>query len=784
MGFLWPIEDVINGNENLNRKPVHDFIREVHNYPGLLDIIISIAGIVNKRSQHASGVILYNETPFETTALMRSPSGDLTTQFSLHDAEKLGDTKFDFLVTEVSDKIIQTIKFLQKNNRVESNFSIREIYNKYLHPEKINLEDSRIWDALGDNAVMSAFQFDSPVGAMAARLVKPRTVSEMSAANSLMRLMAEKGAENPLEKYVRFKNNISLWYDEMNSYGLSKEEIQTLEKYYKKEYGVPPFQESIMLTLMDSNVCNFSLKESNNARKTVAKKQMKDIPKLKELVMSKAASERIGRYVWDTCVAPQLGYGFSELHSLAYSFVGVQTLYLATNFPSIYWNTACLVVNAGINEDEEEFKDLYEKDEEEDIEDDDSIEQNLAKKRVKSTDYAKLATAMSMILANGITISKPDINKSRYDFEPDEENNQILFGLSCMTNIGKDLVKSIEDNRPYLSIEDFMDSLKVNKRAMLSLIKGGAFDSLYPDKTRVEIMIHYIHLISDEKKKLTLQNFNGLIEKDLIPEELSFIVRVYQYTKILKKHFKHGTDFILNNEQILSFYEENFDKNLLKPFEDSYIIDQKVYDKQIYQKQMDIARAWLKKNHDFVLEKFNEKLFNEEWKKDASGTISGWEMDSISFYYHEHELAHVDLEKYGISVFSDLPVEPEIDYTFRKGNVEIPIYKLTRIIGTVISKDKTKSTINLLTTSGVATIRFRKEVFAIYDKQISEKQDDGKKKIIERSWFKKGNKLMITGYRREDQFVPKKYAKTSGHTLYLIEDVNNETGEISLRYER
>ena len=49
-GFLWPIKDVVYGNESEDRKPVTAFIREVNQYEGLLDIITSIEGLVNKRS--------------------------------------------------------------------------------------------------------------------------------------------------------------------------------------------------------------------------------------------------------------------------------------------------------------------------------------------------------------------------------------------------------------------------------------------------------------------------------------------------------------------------------------------------------------------------------------------------------------------------------------------------------------------------------------------------------------------------------------------------------------
>ena len=71
-GFLWDINDVIKGNEELDRKPVVSFIKEMENYPGLLEIIIRISGLINKRGIHASGVILYDEDPFETASFIRA----------------------------------------------------------------------------------------------------------------------------------------------------------------------------------------------------------------------------------------------------------------------------------------------------------------------------------------------------------------------------------------------------------------------------------------------------------------------------------------------------------------------------------------------------------------------------------------------------------------------------------------------------------------------------------------------------------------------------------------
>lgn len=190
-GFLWPIHDVIYGNEEKDRKPVQAFIREVNQYPGLLDIIVYIEGMVNKRSSHASGVILYGDDPFDTASFMRTPSGDMITCWDLHKAEAAGDTKYDFLVTEASDKIITCYQLLLKDKQIPE-LSLREFYNKYIHPEVIDTTDQAIWDHLAAGDVLDVFQFSTGVGLAIAKRLKPQNPMEMTAANAMMRLMSEK----------------------------------------------------------------------------------------------------------------------------------------------------------------------------------------------------------------------------------------------------------------------------------------------------------------------------------------------------------------------------------------------------------------------------------------------------------------------------------------------------------------------------------------------------------------------------------------------------------------
>ena len=182
-GFLWPLKDVVYGNKDKDRKPITPFIAEINQYPGLLDIAMAIEGLINKRSSHASGVILFDEDPYEFGCFMKTPKGEIITQWDLHKCEACGMTKYDFLVTEVQDKIAETIRLLQKYNKIDSNLTLREVYDKYLHPEVLPLDDKTIWKALQENSVLNIFQFDSDVGSQAAKKIKPTNIMEMADAN-------------------------------------------------------------------------------------------------------------------------------------------------------------------------------------------------------------------------------------------------------------------------------------------------------------------------------------------------------------------------------------------------------------------------------------------------------------------------------------------------------------------------------------------------------------------------------------------------------------------------
>ena len=675
---------------------------------------------------------------------MRTPSGDLITCYDLHKAEAAGDTKYDFLVTEISDKIIKCFELLVADNVIE-NIGLRDLYNKYIHPEVMDTTDERIWDHLAAGDVLDVFQFSTGVGLSIAKKLKPRNPMEMTAANAMMRLMSEKDKESQQDRYARIqKHGLEVFHREMIEAGLDQNMIALMHKHCDQYWGCCAIQEQMMMLLMDG--AGFTLGEANNARKIVGKKQMSKIPELREQVYSRFDRVQSGNYFWENAIAPQLGYAFSLNHSLPYSFVGMLSIYFVVNFNPIYWNTACLIVNSGATDEEAGGQ----------------------------TDYGKIAKAIGDITNAGIKVSLANINKSNFGFAPDVENNQILFGLKGMLNVGDDVVAAIIANRPYSSPKDFLNKVKPSKQAMISLIKGGAFDDM---EDRKFTMAWYIWETCDKKSRITLQNMGGLIKHGLLPEKTEEQVmarRVYEFNRYLKaitKADKYGyKDMYSLDSRAIEFLYEIDCEHLTVTDNMSHFIKMKDWD-NVYQRYMDIFRKWIASEKETILNALNTEIFMEDWNKYARGTISAWEMEVLCFYYHEHELAHINNDKYGFVDFYSLPEDPVIEKTFTKGGKDIHIFHLNRICGTCIAKNKTKSTVTLLTTTGVVNVKFRKEYFAMFDKQISERQADGTKKVVEKSWFNRGNMIVVTGIRSGDDFISKKYASTGGHQLYKIDEV-------------
>lgn len=791
-GQLWSLHDCFHGNEEEGRKPVSQFVKEMTGkYANVWNVAQNIEGLISRRGIHAAGLVISNDSIIDTNALMKSPKGEFTTQFELNDTEYMGGLKFDLLSVEALDKIRAEIELLCEYGYIEREDTLKKTYMSILNPEDRNIlsyDNPQIWELAHEDKVLSLFQMETPVGGAAIKKVKPENIIELAGINSLMRLMAAGATEMPMDTYYRYKNNIQNWYDDMRTFGLTEKEIEIMKRHLLTHYGVAESQESMMLLVMDNEISGFSVAEADKLRKAVAKKSAKDFDKMHDVFYEKGralgTSEKLLAYVWEIQILRQKGYSFSQLHTYGYSIIALQQLNLAHKFPIIFWSTANLIVDSAGEEEEDDTTQMAGgsttiddeddgDDEVGDADDDVDAEDNVkTKKKNKTVNYGKISTAIGKVQQRDVVVGLPNINKSRYTFTPDIENNRIMYGVKGITRIGDDLVKKIIENRPYSSFNDFMSKVKVNKVQTINLIKSGAFDEL-EGKSREEIMYNYLAKAADCKKDCNLRNMQMLINQNLLTEDYEYYGRLFNFNKYLKK-FKSGADYVLD-EIALNFYEKNYDVDLLQPVENGMAINQKIWDK-IYSKGMDPMRDYLKSHKQEMLDKMNANLIKEIVDKYAKGSISKWEMDSLGFYHGNHELANVIECEYDIRNFFDEPEDPVVASVFYpKGkDTPVPIFDTYRIVGTVIHKDKTKHLVTLLTPNGVVNVKVWQAQFTKYDKQLSEKLPNGKKKVIEKSWFSRGNKLMITGFRRGDNFVPKIYARGRyEHPFELITGVEN-----------
>ena len=300
------IYETYYGNEE--EGPVIEFVRQVDKYPGLLETMLGIEGLVCGRGIHACGVIMSDDL-IAHTAIMRAPNGELITQYDLGDCEYSGLIKYDFLNTKTTGMIQLTLEELLNKGKIEWQGSLWNTYCKYLHPDNLDYNNPEYYERLNNHELISVFQFESGQGLKALNTIKPHSLLELAAANTLMRLQAE--GEQPMDRYVRIKNNPQEWEQEMIDYGLNEYERGILHEHLDNEYGTCSSQEMLMLISMDKRIAGFGVREANMLRKANAKKK----PELREDMRQEflRRGKEIGTrevmldYVWNVQFATQFG---------------------------------------------------------------------------------------------------------------------------------------------------------------------------------------------------------------------------------------------------------------------------------------------------------------------------------------------------------------------------------------------------------------------------------------------------------------------------------------------
>ena len=271
-GIQYTLKQTYYGDEENNLPPNQEFKNLMDGqYKDVWEVAQNIEGLISGVGSHAGGVILSATDVVDHAALMKTASGDIITQFDLHAAEKVSLIKWDLLSIDALQKEHVCLNLLMEDGYIKDQGNIRDTYEKYLGVYKIERDNPEIWNMLNEHKVMSFFQMEKQTGYQAIAVAKPESLSDLSALNSVMRLMAPTPrAEAPLDRFGRFKKDITLWYKEMTDYGLTEHEQEVVKKYAEKNYGLLPNQEDFMMVVQDPEVGGFDLLWADKLRKSIA----------------------------------------------------------------------------------------------------------------------------------------------------------------------------------------------------------------------------------------------------------------------------------------------------------------------------------------------------------------------------------------------------------------------------------------------------------------------------------------------------------------------------------
>lgn len=743
-GKVANLDQTLNGDDIRGFKKNAQLAGELAKYPGLIDMIIAFEGLITNSSTHAAAVVFFdleNDPITNHCSLMRSPNGDLCTAMDLHSVEEVGCIKYDYLVLGTLSIMTATFDLLRKDGVIDPNLTLKECYRKYIDPNKIDYDNPEIWEHLESNDILSIFQWDQASGRRGIAATKPASLNDLTVVNGLIRLMSQDGEENQLDRFARIKENPQSFEDEMIKVGLSTEMRQIMHEELDKYNGCAATQESFMILVQ--RLAGYTLKEADQVRKVVAKKKVEEIEVLRETFYERCSgTQEQKEYLYNVIIRPSEGYGFSLNHALPYSIIGVQCIMLgAILFPPGYWQTACLLQRSGTLDG-------------------------------KSTNYDKIARAVAELQEQGIKIKPPNINVSEREFTLKADTQTIYFGTDAIKGLKNAVANKIYELRPFEDVHDFWDRARPDVGSLTALVRAGAFDEMAERDNTIDFLAEVCLDAANAGgtlRKLNGQNLLRISREGLWPEDTEELIlanRVFNFTHYLKQFVLEDGDWALD-ERGMDFLD-----SIDYPHSGTL---NKMEWKEAYDVYMIPIKQYLIQHQQELLKKINRRAINE-WKEKYFTSTAQDEIEALGICFEQHPFAEITKN---VTPLYDIPEEPQVARTFEtKDGRTIPMYELYMICGIAIAKDKLHHTMTVLTPQGPVDVKFTKEAFAHYDSQISRIVND-KKEIIERSWFNRGNGLLIHGMRRDGMFVAKKYKNSPmNHTVYKILSVANGKPEL------
>lgn len=385
-----------------------------------VDLALQLEGIACNVGTHAAGVVISKDALTDVIAVQQSKDGQLISQFTMLDLDKLGLLKMDFLGLRNLTIIHNTLGHIAR----KQSETVPDL-------DTIALDDVPVYELLQAGDTDGVFQLESSGMKQLVKDLKPSTFEDINALVALYR-------PGPLNSGM-----VKSFVDRKHGRQAVSFPHPSLEPILKDTYGTIVYQEQIMQ--IAQVLAGFSLGQADLLRRAMGKKDAAVMAKEREGFVAGATKngvdETLSNELFDI-MSEFAAYCFNRSHSAAYAFVAFQTAYLKAHHPVEYLSALLSSVSDNLD---------------------------------KIQHY--IATGKRM----GIEVLPPDVSQSIADFSP--VGKSIRFGLASVKGVGVGVVESIikaREESPFTSLEDFfkrVDTKVLNRKTLEALIGAGAFSS-------------------------------------------------------------------------------------------------------------------------------------------------------------------------------------------------------------------------------------------------------------------------------------------------------------------
>jgi len=393
----------------------------------VVDLAMRIEGLARNVGTHAAAVVIADR-PLTDYVPLQHVTGkeEVITQWSMGDVERAGLLKMDFLGLRNLTILSKTVSLIEQTT------------GRKIDPYKFPLDDQATFELLCRGETKGIFQLESSGIRELLQRMRPDQFRDIIAVNALYRPGPLEGGM--VDDYIQVKH------------GRKEPEYPhpVMKEVLEETHGVMVYQEQVMRIL--NRLGGIDLANAYTCIKAISKKKHDKIVKFREQFIEGAHQKGLSRRKAEEIFAlieKFAGYGFNKSHSTAYALVAYMTAYLKAHYPVEFMAALLSSDIPGRN-----FKRK------------DSLVEHLE-------DCQRM----------GIEVRPPDVNHSGVEFTVSE--GKIYFGLSAIKGCGAAAAEAIvaqrQEKGPYRSLFDFcsrLDSGTVNRTAIESLIKAGAFDSL------------------------------------------------------------------------------------------------------------------------------------------------------------------------------------------------------------------------------------------------------------------------------------------------------------------